>query len=131
MKLYHELIFTFASNFLIQYFIFSSIVLNSISDFTNNISKIYISTIVGLVMVSFELTLSLLFKKNNNMRHYFLFLFLLCLLFTVIYLYRIQYAVDLQDFIKQRTESNSASLLLSEAYKKKEKVVKLQNKIFS
>lgn len=131
MKLYNELLFTFISNFFIQYFFFSTIILNSMSDFTNNISKIYISTIVGLVMIAFDMTRLLLFNKNNNIQYYFIYLFILCSLCLFIYLYRIQYAVDIQDFIKQRTESNSASLLISEALKRKKQAIKISEEIFT
>jgi len=110
MKLYLRLFFTFFINFIIQYFVFSSMILNSLSDFTHNISKLYIATIVGLVMVLVDI---IIYKIEYSYFHIYIFISVTSLLVLFLHLYRIQYAVDYNDFLKQLKENDSAALLIS------------------
>ena len=116
MKFFKKIVFTFIINFVIQYFIFSAILLHSIRDFTHNVSKFYIASIVGLVMVTIDIFMH---KIKYNTLNFPLFLSVSSLLILFIYLYRIQYAVDDNDFLKQLKENNSASLLISKAIEAK------------
>ena len=112
--LYKKLFFTFLSNFLIQYFIFTSLVLNSILDFTHNMSKLYISIIVGLVMVLFEIIL-LLYKNFNKLNITLFIATLVCFIFFT-FLYRNQYGIDQLALTKYLKESNSAHRLIFAAH---------------
>lgn len=112
MKFYNKLLFTFFINFIIQYFVFSAMLLNSLSDFTHNVSKFYIATIVGLVMVILDI---ILHKIEYNTLNIPLFMSILFSLILFLYLYRIQYAVTENEYLKQLKENNSASLLISKA----------------
>ena len=91
MKFYKKILFTFSINFIIQYFVFSSMLLNSLSDFTHNISKFYIASIVGLVMVMLDI---IIHKIDYDTLNIPLFVSVLSLLVLFLYLYRIQYAVN-------------------------------------
>jgi len=116
MKFYKKLLFTFFINFIIQYFIFTSIILNSLSDFTHNLSKFYISMVVGLVMVLLDIVIHKIDYDTLNIP---LFITISSLLFLFLFLYRIQYAVTDNEYLKQLKENDSASLLISKAMETK------------
>lgn len=116
MKFYKKILFTFSINFIIQYFVFSSMLLNSLSDFTHNISKFYIASIVGLVMVMLDI---IIHKVDYDTLNIPLFLSVLSLLVLFLYLYRIQYAVNDDEYLKQLKENDSAALLISKAMETK------------
>jgi len=112
MKFYKKILFTFFINFIIQYFVFSAMLLNSLSDFTHNVSKFYIATIVGLVMVMLDIVIH---KIDYDTIDIPLFITILSLLVLFLYLYRIQYAVSDNEYLKQLKENDSAALLISKA----------------
>ena len=116
MKFYKKLLFTFFINFFIQYFLFTSIILNSLSDFTHNLSKFYISMVVGLVMVLLDIVIHKIDYDTLNIP---LFITISSLLFLFLFLYRIQYAVTDNEYLKQLKENDSASLLISKAMETK------------
>ena len=116
MKFYKKLLFTFFINFIIQYFLFTSIILNSLSDFTHNLSKFYISMVVGLVMVLLDIVIHKIDYDTLNIP---LFITISSLLFLFLFLYRIQYAVTDNEYLKQLKENDSASLLISKAMETK------------
>lgn len=116
MKFYKKILFTFSINFIIQYFVFSSMLLNSLSDFTHNISKFYIASIVGLVMVMLDI---IIHKIDYDTLNIPLFVSVLSLLVLFLYLYRIQYAVNDDEYLKQLKENDSAALLISKAMETK------------
>lgn len=116
MKFYKKILFTFSINFIIQYFVFSSMLLNSLSDFTHNISKFYIASIVGLVMVMLDI---IIHKIDYDTLNIHLFVSVLSLLVLFLYLYRIQYAVNDDEYLKQLKENDSAALLISKAMEAK------------
>lgn len=116
MKFYNKMLFTFSVNFVIQYFVFSAILLNSLNDFTHNISKFYMATIVGLVMVIMEMIIHKVDYGTFNMP---LFISILLLLVLFLFLYRIQYAVNENEYLKQLKENDSAALLISKAMEAK------------
>jgi len=116
MKFYKKILFTFSINFIIQYFVFSAMLLNSLSDFTHNISKFYIASIVGLVMVMLDI---IFHKIDYDTLNIPLFLSVLSLLVLFLYLYRIQYAVNDNEYLKQLKENDSAALLISKAMETK------------
>ena len=112
MKFYKKILFTFFINFIIQYFVFSAMLLNSLSDFTHNVSKFYIATIVGLVLVMLDIVIH---KIDYDTIDIPLFITILSLLVLFLYLYRIQYAVSDNEYLKQLKENDSAALLISKA----------------
>ena len=112
MKFYKKILFTFFINFIIQYFVFSAMLLNSLSDFTHNVSKFYIAIIVGLVMVMLDI---IIHKMDYDTIDLPLFITVLSLLVLFLYLYRIQYAVSDNEYLKQLKENDSAALLISKA----------------
>ena len=86
--------------------------LNSLSDFTHNISKFYIASIVGLVMVMLDI---IIHKIDYDTLNTPLFISVLSLLVLFLYLYRIQYAVNDNEYLKQLKENDSSALLISKA----------------
>jgi hypothetical protein len=90
--------------------------LNSLSDFTHNISKFYIASIVGLVMVMLDI---IIHKIDYDTLNVPLFISVLSLLVLFLYLYRIQYAVNDNEYLKQLKENDSAALLISKAMEAK------------
>lgn len=116
MRFYKKILFTFTVNFIIQYFIFSSMILNSFGDFTHNLSKFYIAMIVALVMVLLDI---IMHKINYNKLNVKLFIFVSSLLALFFYFYRIQYAIGDDEYLKQLKENDSAALLISKAMEAK------------
>lgn len=116
MRFYKKILFTFSVNFIIQYFVFTAMLLNSISDFTHNLSKFYIAMIVGLVMVMLDIVIH---KVDYNTLNIPLFITISSLLILFLYLYRIQYAIDDNEYLKQLKENDSAALLISKAMEAK------------
>lgn len=116
MRFYNKILFTFSVNFIIQYFVFTAMLLNSISDFTHNLSKFYIAMIVGLVMVMLDIVIH---KVDYNTLNIPLFITISSLLILFLYLYRIQYAIDDNEYLKQLKENDSAALLISKAMEAK------------
>ena len=55
MRITHTIVVMFVGSFLIQYFLMSPITTYNRSDITNNVSKVYMSTIMGLFMVFLEI----------------------------------------------------------------------------
>ena len=112
MIFFNKLLLTFSINFAMQYFVFTSIMLNSLSDFTHNISKFYLSTIVGLVSMLLNIGMH---KYTYNKLHTSLLAVVTLLLIVFVYLYRIQYAIDDNEYLKQLKENASGALLISKA----------------
>jgi hypothetical protein len=54
MKISHTMFVMFIGSFLIQYFLMPPIMVNSRNDITNNLGKVYMSTIMALYMVLLE-----------------------------------------------------------------------------
>jgi len=123
--LYLFLLIMFIGSFLIQYFIMSWVMSNSINNFTNSLGKFYLSVLMGLLMVLIELLM-------DQISNIFLYLFIIFLIVITIYLYRNQVFIGEKEYLSDMIEHHSMAILTSEEILKKTnnaKVADLANRI--
>jgi hypothetical protein len=99
----------FISMFIIQYVFMSFMMTDKIGNITNSIGKVYMSTIMALVMV-------LLMNHTFDMQHIAIFGGLLV---ATIFLYKIQFGIYDKSYLNEMIEHHSMALLTSDAILKK------------
>lgn len=97
----------FFSMFVVQYGFMSFIMTDKIGNITNSIGKVYMSTIMGLIMVLI---------MNYNIQNMAMFG---GLLIAVIFLYKMQFGIYDKSYLNEMIEHHSMALLTSEAILKK------------
>ena len=97
----------FFSMFIVQYGFMSFIMTDKIGNITNSIGKVYMSTIMGLIMVLI---------MNYNIQNIAMFG---GLLIAVIFLYKVQFGIYDKSYLNEMIEHHSMALLTSEAILKK------------
>lgn len=110
MRITHTIVVMFVGSFLIQYFLMSPITTYNRSDITNNVSKVYMSTIMGLFMVFLEI---MMHDNQYNVLSVTSYVILASLLGLFIYLYRKQVAVNDKQYLEEMIEHHSMALLTS------------------
>ncbi len=105
-----DIIFIVILIWIIHYFIMSLIQTNNYTDITNNINKMYISTIMAL-FVAFIYVLLMDFKNNDLSTNYYISIGLVIAL--LVYMYKSQFAVNNYDWVSTMIESNSNNLLVN------------------
>ena len=95
----------FVASFIIQYFIMSFIMTNNIGDISFSLGKFYISVIMGLLMVIYEIGV-----HNITSKRLIKYLFLLGIF---IVLYRNQVFISDNQYLKEMIEHHSMALLTS------------------
>ena len=98
----------FISMFIIQYVFMSYIMTNQVDNITNSLGKVYMSTIMGLLMI--------IIMSYNNVEHLCVYIALLIL---CIYLYKTQFGVNDKNYIREMIEHHSMALLTSKQIIKK------------
>jgi len=116
MKILHTMIIMFLGSFLIQYFVMPPIMVDSFSNITNHLSKVYLSVLMGIYMVIIEVAMHDM-QYNIFSFNKYLLLFVLQSLF--IYLYRKQVYVYDKDYLKGMIEHHSMAIFTSEEIVKK------------
>ena len=111
MKLLHTLTIMFIFSFLIQYFAMPPLMVNSLSDITNNIGKTYLAVIMGLSMVLIEVGMHDMQYGSFSTIKYGIIIALLSLF---IYLYRNQVAIKDKEYLKGMIEHHSMAIFMSE-----------------
>jgi len=106
----------FIFGFLIQYFAMPHLMVNSLSDITNNIGKAYLVVIMCLSMALVEIGMHDMQYGSISSTKYG---FIIALLFLFIYLYRNQVAIKDKEFLKGMIEHHSMALFMSEEVLKK------------
>ena len=97
----------FFSMFIVQYVFMSFIMTNKIGNITNSAGKLYMSTIMGLIMVLI---------MNYNIQHMAI---IGGLLIVTIFLYRMQFGIYDKSYLNEMIEHHSMALLTSNAILKK------------
>jgi hypothetical protein len=116
MKITHTMIVMFVGSFLIQFFIMPPIMVNSLSNITNNIGKAYLAIIMSLLMILLEVMM------HDQQYHVFslnFYLFIVSAFILFVYLYRKQIAINDEQYLKGMIEHHSMALLTSEEILKK------------
>ncbi len=108
MIMHTPIIMMFTSMFIIQYVFMSYIMTNQVDNITNSMGKVYMSTIMGLLMI--------IIMSYNNIQNLGIYI---CLLIICIYLYKIQFGVNDKNYIREMIEHHSMALLTSKQIIKK------------
>jgi len=116
MKLTNSLIIMFIGSFIIQYFLMPPIMVNSNIYITNNIGKVYMSTIMAVSMVLLEIMMHDHHYSVFSANLYVIFFSSLALF---IYLYRNQIAIGDKQYLEGMIEHHSMALLTSDEILKK------------
>lgn len=116
MKISHTMIVMFIGSFLIQYFLMPPIMVNSRNDITNNLGKVYMSTIMALFMVLLEV---MMHDHQYHVLSLNLYAILIAGLVLFIYLYRKQVAIKDKQYLEGMIEHHSMGILTSEEILKK------------
>ncbi len=116
MKISHTMIVMFIGSFLIQYFLMPPIMVNSRSEITNNLGKVYMSVTMGLFMVLLEV---MMHDHQYHVLSLNLYVFLIAGLVLFIYLYRKQVAIKDKQYLEGMIEHHSMGILTSEEILKK------------
>ena len=111
MNLNYSIVLMFLISFIIQYFVMSYIMNYNFLYINNNLGKIYLSIIVALLFVLYDVFLYDLEHKTIHKYHYIITLLLLIL---VIVLYRTQYGINIKNYLLDIIEHNS--ILLQKSY---------------
>ena len=131
MELTYSVISMMIGSFLLQMFVMSFIMTNSLSNITFNIGKFYISVIMALLMGLLEVAMFDFHMKTINVSYYLSLFFMLVIL---VYLYRNQIYVEDKDYLSEMIEHHSMALLTSEEilqHTKSERVKRLAENIIS
>ena len=110
MRILHTLILMFIGNFIVQYFLMSTIMSNGIINITNSLGKVYLSIIMGLYMMVIEIMMHDHQYNVFSMKYYII---IGCLLGFFIYLYRTQKYITDKEYLKEMIEHHSMALLTS------------------
>ncbi len=116
MRITHTMITMFVGSFLIQYFLMPPIMVNSISDITNNIGKAYMATIMALFMILLEV---MMHDHQYSVFSLHFYVGIVAALAIFIYLYRKQVAIKDKQYLEGMIEHHSMALLTSEEILKK------------
>ena len=106
-----DIVFIMILVFIVQYFIISLIKTNSTSDITNNLNKIYLSSIFAL-FVGFIYVLMIDFKQNTLVNHNY-YIGLGVGIGILIYVYKNQIGITDYDWANSMIEHQSTGILLS------------------
>jgi hypothetical protein len=110
MRILHTLILMFIGNFIVQYFLMSTIMSNGIINITNSLGKVYISIIMGLYMMIIEIMMRDYHYGVFSIKYYVI---ISALLGVFIYLYRTQKYITDKEYLKEMIEHHSMALLTS------------------
>ncbi len=116
MRITHTMITMFVGSFLIQYFLMPPIMVNSLSDITNNIGKAYMATIMALFMILLEV---MMHDHQYSVFSLHFYVGIVAALAIFIYLYRKQVAIKDKQYLEGMIEHHSMALLTSEEILKK------------
>jgi len=110
------LLVMFIGSFIVQYYLMSSIMVNSYIDITNNYGKLYMSIIMALYMVLIDIMMNDYHYNRISMNSY---LMLFILIGTMIYVYRNQIGINDKQYLEGMIEHHSMAILTSQEIIKK------------
>ena len=116
MKITHTMVVMFVGSFTIQYFLMSPIMVNNRVYITNNIGKVYMSSIMALFMILLEV---MMHDHQYHVLSLNLYILILSGLVLFVYLYRKQVAINDKQYLEGMIEHHSMGLLTSEEILKK------------
>lgn len=116
MKITHTMIVMFVGSFVVQYFLMPPMMVSNKMYITNNVGKVYLATIMSIMMVIFEVMM-----RDHQYRSLSgnLYAVLFALLALFVYLYRTQTAIDDKQYLNGMIEHHSMAVFMSEEILKK------------
>ena len=129
MNFKHTLAFMFIISFIFQYFVMSLISTNSYINIRNSVGKMYLSIIMAIFMVIFEVFMHDM-SYHTIHSHYYVILASLFVIFIV--LYRRQIGINDKQYLNEMIEHHSMAILTSKQTLKKSsnyQVRKIANQI--
>jgi hypothetical protein len=129
MNLIYSILVMFFGSFMIQYFVMSYIMTNSIKDVRDSIGKVYISLIMAILMSLLEIFMHDTYNMMFSFNYYIFFIITLLIIFI---LYKKQIGINSKNYLKEMIEHHSMALLTSNEILNKTKdedVKKLANNI--
>ena len=111
MKITHTMVVMFVGSFIIQYFLMSPIMVNNRVYITNNIGKVYMSSIMALFMILLEV---MMHDHQYNVLSLNLYILIISGLVLFVYLYRKQVYINDKQYLEGMIEHHSMGLLTSE-----------------
>ena len=131
MKSFHSVVLMIVVGALIQYYFMSLLTANKMTNIENSLSKLYISLFMGLSMGVLEVIMRDMTYGSFSMKYY---LPLIILLIVSIILYRGQFFVGDNQYLRDMIEHHSMALLTSKEILKKShdyNVIKLAKDIIN
>lgn len=128
MNLTHNIFFMFMFTFIINMVIIPLIIGSSFKDISFNMSKFYLSVIVGLLVVLSQIFSFDLLNGTKSKTNYIIYIFLLIL---YIYLYRKQMFIDDVNFLKDIKEKNSSLILITNRQSKNNRINSFSRYIYN
>jgi len=110
MRMVHTLVVMVVGSFLVQYFMMSFVMANKVSQITNNLGKLYVSIMMGLVMGILEV---IMHDMTYNTLSFKLYVILGLSTMICIYLYKTQLFIDDIQYLDGMVEHHSMALLTS------------------
>jgi len=106
----HTLVVMVVGSFLVQYFMMSFVMANKVSQITNNLGKLYVSIMMGLVMGILEV---IMHDMTYNTLSFKLYVILGLSTMICIYLYKTQLFINDIQYLDGMVEHHSMALLTS------------------
>jgi len=110
MRMVHTLVVMVVGSFLVQYFMMSFVMANKVSQITNNLGKLYVSIMMGLVMGILEV---IMHDMTYNTLSFKLYVILGLSTMICIYLYKTQLFINDIQYLDGMVEHHSMALLTS------------------
>ena len=110
MRLHYAVIFMIIASFMIQYIFMSMIMTNDLTNVKNSLSKVYLSSIMGITMGIIEVVMYDVNMSRLSLSYY---IPLVLSLLVFIYLYRAQVFVTDKEYLNEMIEHHSMALLTS------------------
>lgn len=105
-----SILIVFTINFIVQYFLMSSLVSDNIYDIHNSIPKLYLASFIGFVAVFIDF---LMHDFRYNVFSLRVYVLLGVILSVIAYFYRTHKYVSDKDYLNEMLDNHSSSLLMS------------------
>uniref|UniRef100_A0A6C0DDI7 DUF305 domain-containing protein n=1 Tax=viral metagenome TaxID=1070528 RepID=A0A6C0DDI7_9ZZZZ len=110
MTLLQSVLFMMLLSFLIQYYVMSVIMTNSLTNIRMSLGKIYVSGIMALLMGIVEVAMNDYYMKMISVKYYIILFILLGIIY---YMYKTQKYIYDRDYLNEMIEHHSMALTTS------------------
>ena len=110
MTLLQSVLFMMFLSFMIQYYVMSVIMTNSLTNIRMSLGKIYVSGIMALLMGIVEVAMNDYYMKMISVKYYIILFILLGIIY---YMYKTQKYIYDRDYLNEMIEHHSMALVTS------------------